>query len=51
MLKTPHLAFTFFVLVGINTVNFYDRQVLGAVQEQVRKEWDPRKGGLPTFWR
>ena len=22
------------------------------VEEQVRKEWDPRKkGGLPTFWR
>jgi hypothetical protein len=21
------------------------------VEEQVRKEWNPRKGGLPTFWR
>jgi len=21
------------------------------VEDQVRKEWDPRKGGLPTFWR
>jgi hypothetical protein len=20
------------------------------VEDQVRKEWDPRKGGLPTFW-
>lgn len=20
-----------------------------SVEEQVRKEWDPRKGGLPTF--
>ena len=20
------------------------------VQDQVRKEWDPRKGGLPTFF-
>ncbi|HJZ94181.1 MAG TPA: MFS transporter [Gemmataceae bacterium] len=39
-MKTFHLVFTFCVLVGINTVNFYDRQVLGAVQEQVRKEWD-----------
>jgi hypothetical protein len=28
MIKTRHLAFTFLVLVGINTVNFYDRQVL-----------------------
>src|SRR5262245_64426353 len=39
-MKKSHLVFTFCVLVGINTVNFYDRQVLGAVQEQVRKEWD-----------
>jgi len=22
-----------------------------SVEEQVRKEWDPRKGGLPTFFR
>jgi hypothetical protein len=21
------------------------------VEEQLRKEWDPKKGGLPTFWR
>jgi hypothetical protein len=21
------------------------------VEDQVRKEWDTRKGGLPTFWR
>ena len=21
------------------------------VEDQVRKEWDPRKDGLPTFWR
>src|SRR5437773_4291796 len=51
MLKTPHLAFTFFVLVGINTVNFYDRQVLGAVQEKVRTEWglsDSKLGWLGT---
>src|SRR4051794_18969127 len=40
MMKSAHLVFTFCVLVGINTVNFYDRQVLGAVQEKIRKEWD-----------
>src|SRR5262249_6513916 len=34
------LVFTFVVLVGINTVNFYDRQVPGAVQEKFRKDWD-----------
>lgn len=39
-MKSYHVAFTFCVLVGINTVNFYDRQVLGAVQEQLRKQWD-----------
>src|SRR5918994_1974376 len=51
MRKIPHLAFTFWVLVGINTVNFYDRQVLGAVQEQVRTEWglsDSQLGLLGT---
>src|SRR5919204_5889791 len=51
MLKTPHLAFTFGVLLGINTVNFYDRQVLGAVQEKVRGEWglsDSQLGWLGT---
>jgi MFS family permease len=51
MLKTPHLAFTFFVLVGINTVNFYDRQGLGAVQEKIRTEWglsDSQLGWLGT---
>jgi MFS family permease len=51
MLKTPRLAFPFCVLVGINTVNFYDRQVLGAVQEKVRTEWglsDSQLGWLGT---
>ena len=22
-----------------------------SIEEQVRKEWNPRKGGLPTFFR
>src|SRR5258707_3726344 len=34
------LAFTLAVLLGINLMNFYDRQVLGAVGEHVRIEWD-----------
>lgn len=33
-------VFTLLVLFGINIMNFYDRQVLGAVAEPVRKEWD-----------
>jgi predicted MFS family arabinose efflux permease len=28
------------VLLGINLMNFYDRQVLGAVSEPLRKDWD-----------
>ena len=34
----PRPVFTLLVLLGINTMNFYDRQVLGAVQEKVRTE-------------
>jgi MFS family permease len=42
-MQTPtrrRLVFTLLVLLGINTMNFYDRQVLGAVGESVRNEWD-----------
>jgi MFS family permease len=46
MPKAAHLVFTVCVLVGINTVNFYDRQVLGAVQEKVRKDWGLSDGQL-----
>ena len=46
MPKTSHLVFTFCVLVGINTVNFYDRQVLGAVQEKIRTDWNLSDGQL-----
>ncbi len=35
-----HLVFTLVVLLGINTMNFFDRQILPAVQERIRKEWD-----------
>ncbi len=35
---TPGLAFTLGVLLAINALNFYDRQVLGAVAEPVRKQ-------------
>ena len=37
---TPHLVFTLGVLLGINTINFFDRQILPAVQEKIRKEWN-----------
>jgi MFS family permease len=51
MPKTTHLAFTLVVLVGINTMNFFDRQVLPAVQETIREEWnltDTQLGWLGT---
>jgi MFS family permease len=32
-------TFTLLVLLGINTMNFYDRQVLGAVAELLKKDW------------
>src|ERR1041384_6925845 len=31
--------FAVFVLFGINALNFYDRQILAAVTEPIRKEW------------
>src|SRR5216110_3673791 len=51
MPKTSHLVFTFGVLLGINTMNFFDRQVLPAVQEKIRKDWklsDTELGWLGT---
>src|SRR5262249_33592065 len=43
--------FALFVLFGINTMNFYDRQIFGAVMEPVRKGWglsDLEMGWLST---
>jgi MFS family permease len=37
---TPHLIFTLCVLLGINTMNFFDRQILPAVQEKIRRDWE-----------
>jgi MFS family permease len=37
---TPRLVFTLCVLLGINTMNFFDRQILPAVQEKIRKDWE-----------
>lgn len=44
-------AYALAVLFLINAMNFFDRQVLGAVGEQIRKEWnltDTALGGLGT---
>src|SRR5439155_20150129 len=48
---TSRLVFTLCVLLGINTMNFFDRQILPAVQEKIRKEWnlsDAKLGALGT---
>ena len=43
--------FTLWVLFAINAMNFFDRQILGAVGEAVRREWalsDGAMGALGT---
>ncbi len=48
---TPRLVFTLCVLLGINTLNFFDRQILPAVQEKIRQDWglsDSELGWLGT---
>ena len=35
-----------FVLFAINGINFFDRQILGAVGEMIRKEWTLGDGAL-----
>jgi len=38
--KQPRVVFTLLVLLGINTMNFYDRQVLGAIGQPLKKAWN-----------
>src|SRR5918997_3530510 len=38
--------FTLWVLFAINTMNFFDRQILGAVGEAVRREWAMSDGAM-----
>ncbi len=46
------VAFTLAILLGINTMNFFDRQILPAVQERIRQDWpditDSELGWLGT---
>lgn len=46
-----HRAFALWLLFAINTVNFFDRQILGAVTEPLRRDWhltDLQVGALGT---
>jgi predicted MFS family arabinose efflux permease len=42
----PAAAKTLAILFAINTMNFFDRQILGAVGEPVRREWQLSDGAL-----
>src|SRR5687767_8639217 len=51
MTDRQRTTFALSVLFAINTMNFFDRQILGAVTELVRREWllsDGAMGGLGT---
>src|SRR5207249_2119665 len=48
---TGRLVFTLGVLLAINTMNFFDRQILPAVQEKIKDQWklsDTELGWLGT---
>ncbi len=50
-ISRSRLFFTLAVLLAINTMNFFDRQILPAVQEKIRKDWalsDSELGMLGT---
>src|SRR5437773_5568377 len=49
--KRSNAWFVLGILFAINTMNFFDRQILGAVGEPIRKEWglsDSALGALGT---
>lgn len=44
--KDARVWFALWVLFAINTMNFFDRQILGAVGEAVRREWGMSDGAM-----
>lgn len=44
--QQPRAWFALWVLFAINTMNFFDRQILGAVGEAVRREWAMSDGAM-----
>ncbi len=48
-LSTGRLAYTLAVLFGLNLMNFYDRQVIGAVGEKIKAEWQLSDGQLASL--
>jgi MFS family permease len=49
MTKQTKVFFPLVVLFAINTMNFYDRQILGAVGETIRDEWKLSDAALGTL--
>jgi MFS family permease len=49
MTNKGRTAFALSVLFAINTMNFFDRQVLGAVGETIRDEWKLSDTALGTL--
>src|SRR5437660_4762026 len=43
------LAFTLALLFAINFMNFYDRQVIGAVGEEIKREWKLSDAALSSL--
>jgi MFS family permease len=48
-LSRGRLAYTLAVLFGLNFMNFYDRQVIGAVGEKIKAEWQLSDGQLGSL--
>src|SRR5436190_20285384 len=48
-MKSNRAWFALAVLFDIITMNFFDRQILGAVGEQIRKEWALSDTALGTL--
>ncbi len=42
--------FALWILFGINTMNFFDRQVIAAVTEPIRKEWMLSDTAMGLAW-
>src|SRR5690242_3581761 len=49
MTNRGRAAFALTVLFAINTMNFFDRQILGAIGEMVRKDWGLSDTALGTL--
>jgi predicted MFS family arabinose efflux permease len=45
-MRRTHGSSALAILFAINTLNFFDRQVLGAVAEPIRREWDLGDGAI-----